>query len=153
MIPKRKLKEKIELFDAYKKDLPEYNELLRKKATDVEHRYTREVEKLLGDFKKYYSKNKGKRITKSRITNKAIEKMSVEEIIKEIEGEEVNLKNEFRENLKLSLLNCKKIVEVQDRKEISRNNLINFLILKYFRENSFEEILKEIESENNRNEQ
>ena len=59
MVPKRTLKEKIELFDEYKKDLPEYNELLRKKVTDVEHRYTREVEKLLGDFKEYYSKTIG----------------------------------------------------------------------------------------------
>ncbi|CAM2078954.1 MAG: hypothetical protein NSGCLCUN01_03163 [uncultured Clostridium sp.] len=153
MVPKRTLKEKIELFDEYKKDLPEYNELLRKKVTDVEHRYTREVEKLLGDFKEYYSKNRGKRITKSRITNKAIERISVEEIIKEIEVEEINLKNEFRDSLKLSLINCKKVLQVQDKKEISRNNLINFLILKYFRENSFEEILKEIESESNKNEQ
>ena len=151
MVPKRTLKEKIELFDEYKKDLPEYNELLRKKVTDVEHRYTREVEKLLGDFKEYYSKNRGKRITKSRITNKAIERISVEEIIKEIEVEEINLKNEFRDSLKLSLINCKKVLQVQDKKEISRNNLINFLILKYFRENSFEEILKEIESENSKN--
>ena len=151
MVPKRTLKEKIELFDEYKKDLPEYNELLRKKVTDVEHRYTREVEKLLGDFKEYYSKNRGKRITKSRITNKAIERISVEEIIKEIEVEEINLKNEFRDSLKLSLINCKKVLQVQGKKEISRNNLNNFLILKYFRENSFEEILKEIESENSKN--
>lgn len=151
MVPKRTLREIIELFDEYKKDLPEYNELLRKQVTGLEHRYTIELEKLLNDFKAYYSNITGRRTTKSIIVNKAIERISVEEIIKEIEVKEVKLKNEIRDSVKISLINCKKIVEVQDRKEISRNNLINFLILKYFRENSFEEILKEIDNENSKN--
>lgn len=151
MLPKRTLRETIELFDEYKKDLPEYNELLRKKVTSLEHRYTIELEKLLNDFKVYYSNINGRRTTKSVIVNKAIGRISVEEILKEIEVKEVKLKNEIRDSVKLSLINCKKLLQVQDKSEISRNNLINFLTLKYFRENSFEEILKEIESENNKN--
>lgn len=119
----------------------------------MEHRYTIELEKLLNDFKEYYSNITGRRTTKSIIVNKAIEKISVEEIIKEIEVKEVKLKNEIRDSVKISLINCKKILQVQDKNEISRNNLINFLTLKYFAENSFEEILKEIDSENNKNEQ
>lgn len=153
MVPKRTLREMIELFDEYKKDSPEYNELLRKQVAGLEHRYTIELEKLLNDFKEYYSNITGRRTTKSIIVNKAIEKISVEEIIKEIEVKEVKLKNEIRDSVKLSLINCKKILQVQDKNEISRNNLINFLTLKYFAENSFEEILKEIDSENNKNEQ
>ncbi|WP_133016461.1 hypothetical protein [Clostridium cuniculi] len=153
MIPKRTLREMIELFDEYKKDLPEYNELLRKQVAGLEHRYTIELEKLLNDFKAYYSNITGRRTTKSIIVNKAIERISVEEIIKEIEVKEVKLKNEIRDSIKISLINCKKILQVQDKNEISRNNLINFLTLKYFKENSFEEILKEIDSENNKNEQ
>lgn len=153
MVPKRTLRETIELFDEYKKDLPEYNELLRKQVAGLEHRYTIELEKLLNDFKVYYSNITGRRTTKSIIVNKAIERISVEEIIKEIEVKEVKLKNEIRDSVKISLINCKKILQVQDKNEISRNNLINFLTLKYFAENSFEEILKEIDSENNKNEQ
>lgn len=153
MIPRRTLEETIQLFDEYKKDLPDYNELLKKQVAHLEHRYTIELEKLLNDFKEYYSNIIGRRITKSIIVNKVIEKISVEEIIKEIEVKEVKLKNEIRDSVRISLINCKKIIEVQDRKEISRNNLINFLTLKYFRENSFEEILKEIDSKKNRNEQ
>lgn len=153
MIPRRTLEETIQLFDEYKKDLPDYNELLKKQVAYLEHRYTIELEKLLNDFKEYYSNITGRRITKSIIVNKAIEKISVEEIIKEIEVKEVKLKNEIRDSVRILLINCKKIVEVQDRKEISRNNLINFLTLKYFRDNSFEEILKEIDSKKNRNEQ
>ena len=153
MIPKRTLRETIELFDEYKKDLPEYNELLRKQVASLEHRYTIELETLLNDFKEYYSNINCRRITKSIIVNKAIERISLEEIIKEIEVKEVKLKNEIRDSVKISLINCKKILQVQDKNEISRNNLINFLTLKYFKENSFEEILKEIDSENNKNEQ
>ena len=153
MVPKRTLRETIELFDEYKKDLPEYNELLRKQVAGLEHRYTIELEKLLNDFKVYYSNITGRRTTKSIIINKAIERISVEEIIKEIEVKEVKLKNEIRDSVKISLINCKKILQVQDKDEISRNNLINFLTLKYFEENSFEEILKEIDGEKNKNEQ
>lgn len=153
MVPKRTLRETIELFDEYKKDLPEYNELLRKQVAGLEHRYTIELEKLLNDFKVYYSNITGRRTTKSIIINKAIERISVEEIIKEIEVKEVKLKNEIRDSVKISLINCKKILQVQDKNEISRNNLINFLTLKYFAENSFEEILKEIDGEKNKNEQ
>lgn len=45
MIPKRTLRETIELFDEYKKDLPEYNELLRKQVASLEHRYTKKLKK------------------------------------------------------------------------------------------------------------
>lgn len=150
MIPKRTLRETIELFDEYKKDLPEYNELLRKKVIGVEHRYTIELEKLLNDFREHYRNVKGRRITKSIIVNKAIERMNVEEIIEVIGNEEVKLKNEIRDTLQVPLITCKKILKVQDKQEISRNNLINFLTLKYFSENSFDEIIEEIDSENNK---
>ncbi|CAM2078793.1 MAG: hypothetical protein NSGCLCUN01_02997 [uncultured Clostridium sp.] len=155
MIPKRTLRETIELFDEYKNDLPmeEYNRLLREKVMSLEHRYTIELDKLLNDFREYYSNVKGVRIKKAEVVNKAIERISVEEIIKAIEVKEVKLKNEIRDSVKISLINCKKILKVQDKNEISRNNLINFLTLKYFRENSFEKILKEIDNENSKNEQ
>lgn len=151
---KRTLRETIELIDEYKKDLSkeEYNELIRSKYIGVEHRYTRELEKLLLEFREYYKSIVGKKIARDRIVNKAIEIINIDEIINEIESKEVKLRNELRANVDISIINCKKIFNIQDRIGISRNNLINFLTLKYFGENSFEDILKEIDSENSKSE-
>lgn len=151
---KRTLRETIELIDEYKKDLSkeEYNELIRSKYIGVEHRYARELEKLLLEFREYYKSILGKKIARDRIVNKAIEIINIDEIINEIESKEVKLRNELRANVDISIINCKKIFNIQDRIGISRNNLINFLTLKYFGENSFEDILKEIDSENSKSE-
>lgn len=149
MLKKRTLRETIELIDDYKRDLAydEYNQLLKKKEMGVEHRYTIELDELLNDFKEYYTRLTGEHLKKSMVINKAIERISIEEIMNEIGSKEVKLKNEIRDNIKISLINCKKIIEVQDKSTISRNKLINLLILKYFRDRSYDEIMRDINNE------
>lgn len=145
---KRTLRETIEIIDEYKKKIGERegSKLIEYKNIGVDHRYTKELEKLLLEFKDYYKNIVGKKIARDKIVNKAIDKIDTLEIINEIERKEAKFKNEIRANVEISIINCRKILRVQDETGISRNNLINFLTLKYFEENSFEEILKDIKS-------
>ena len=145
---KRTLRETIKLIDEYKKDLnkEEYDELIRTKYIGVEHRYTRELEKLLLEFGEYYKNIVGKKIAKDKIINKAIETITIDEIINEIGSKEVKLRNEIRAKVDLSIINCKKIFEIQDKIEISRNTLLNTITIKYFSIKSFDDILAEIKN-------
>lgn len=145
---KRTLRETIKLIDEYKKDLnkEEYDELIRTKYIGVEHRYTRELEKLLLEFGEYYKKIVGKKIAKDKIINKAIETITIDEIINEIGSKEVKLRNEIRAKVDLLIINCKKIFEIQDKIEISRNTLLNTITIKYFSMKSFDDILAEIKN-------